>query len=160
MPVAVAAALILAFFLFRPAGNTNTMVSQQPGSSSEEIKHVERVVAGNAVTVTAATVPKSEDRKTEVLKPVRPIAKSVVRPELKRSIVAKIVKAPVVKSEFIALSYAGSAESGQVVRVKVPSSMMVSLGLVSSVNKTTDLVDAEVIVGDDGLTRAIRFIRQ
>jgi hypothetical protein len=37
--------------------------------------------------------------------------------------------------------------------------MMVSLGLVESVKKPNDLVDAEVLVGDDGLTRAIRFIR-
>lgn len=64
-----------------------------------------------------------------------------------------------IKSDFIALSYAGDPESGQVVRVKVPSSMMVSLGLVASVKRPTALVDAEVLVGDDGLTRAIRFIR-
>ena len=64
-----------------------------------------------------------------------------------------------VKTDFIALTYARDPESGQIVRVKVPSSMMVSLGVVSSVNKPGDMVDAEVVVGDDGLTRAIRFIR-
>ena len=36
---------------------------------------------------------------------------------------------------------------------------MVSLGLVANVKQPSDLVDAEVLVGDDGLTRAIRFIR-
>lgn len=65
-----------------------------------------------------------------------------------------------IKSEFIALAYARSPESGQLVRVKVPSSMMVQLGLVSTVEKPSELVDAEVLVGDDGLTHAIRFIRQ
>lgn len=65
-----------------------------------------------------------------------------------------------IKSDFIALAYARSPESGQLVRVKVPSSMMVQLGLVSSVDKPSQLVDAEVLVGDDGLTHAIRFIRQ
>ena len=83
-----------------------------------------------------------------------------------RSLQSKVDSATVVKSsrrteiktDFIALSYAGDAESGQVVRVKVPSSMMVSVGLVASVKKPTELIDAEVIVGDDGLTRAIRFI--
>ena len=64
-----------------------------------------------------------------------------------------------IKTDFIALSYASDAESGQIVRVRVPSSMMVTLGLVATVEKPTDLVDAEVIVGDDGLTRAIRFVR-
>jgi hypothetical protein len=38
--------------------------------------------------------------------------------------------------------------------------MMVTLGVVPTVDKPSELVDAEVLVGDDGLTRAIRFIRQ
>jgi hypothetical protein len=81
------------------------------------------------------------------------------------SLVAKAVpvKKPVVtnevKTDFIALSYARDPDSGQIVRVRVPISMMVSLGLVTSVKQPADLVDAEVLVGDDGLTRAIRFIR-
>ncbi len=64
-----------------------------------------------------------------------------------------------IKSEFIALTYARNPESGQIVRVKVPRSMMVTLGLVASVEKPTSLVDAEVLVGDDGTTHSIRFIR-
>ncbi|MFT3745365.1 MAG: hypothetical protein QM785_13860 [Pyrinomonadaceae bacterium] len=65
-----------------------------------------------------------------------------------------------VKTDFIALSYANNPESGQIVRVKVPRSMMVTLGVVSSVEQPTGLVDAEVLVGDDGLTHSIRFIRK
>jgi len=65
-----------------------------------------------------------------------------------------------IKSEFIALTYSGDPESGQIVRVKVPGSMMVNLGLVESVAKPSNLVDAEIVVGDDGRTHAIRFIRQ
>lgn len=64
-----------------------------------------------------------------------------------------------IKSDYISLSYSGVPESGQVLRVKVPRSMMVSLGLVSSVDKPAGLVDADVVVGDDGQTHAIRFIR-
>jgi hypothetical protein len=37
--------------------------------------------------------------------------------------------------------------------------MMVSLGVVSQVDKDSSMVSAEVVVGDDGLARAIRFIR-
>lgn len=64
-----------------------------------------------------------------------------------------------IKSDYIALTYAGVPESGHVLRVKVPGSMMVSLGLVSSVEKPSALVDADVVIGDDGQTHAIRFIR-
>ncbi|MEQ1643475.1 MAG: hypothetical protein ABL959_08550 [Pyrinomonadaceae bacterium] len=65
-----------------------------------------------------------------------------------------------IKSDFIALSYSSNPDSGHLVRVRVPSSMMVNLGLVDSVDKPSSLVDAEVVVGDDGQTHAIRFIRQ
>lgn len=64
-----------------------------------------------------------------------------------------------VKSEFIALTYGDRPDSGHLVRVKVPSSMMVTLGLVATVAKPTSLVDAEVVVGNDGMTHSIRFIR-
>jgi hypothetical protein len=72
-----------------------------------------------------------------------------------------LAKAPPseIETDFIALTYARDPDSGQLVRVRVPSSMMVTLGLVGSVKKPAAMVDAEVLVGDDGLTRAIRFIR-
>lgn len=63
------------------------------------------------------------------------------------------------KTDFIALTYAANTDSGQIVRVKVPSSMMVSLGLKSNVEKESEMVNAEVVVGIDGTARAIRFIR-
>ncbi len=63
------------------------------------------------------------------------------------------------KTDFIALSYVAATDSGQIVRVKVPSSMMVSLGVKTNLEKESELVSAEVVIGDDGLARAIRFIR-
>lgn len=63
------------------------------------------------------------------------------------------------KTDFIALSYAANTEGGQIVRVKVPSAMMVSLGVKANVENESELVQAEVVIGDDGLARAIRFIR-
>lgn len=63
------------------------------------------------------------------------------------------------KTDFIALSYSSAADSGQIVRVKVPSSMMVSLGVTAQVESNAKFVNAEVVIGDDGMARAIRFIR-
>jgi hypothetical protein len=63
-----------------------------------------------------------------------------------------------VKTEFISLSYLPTPESGQIVRVKVPRAMMVSLGVSNNVSKNAEMVSAEVILGDDGSSRAIRFI--
>ncbi len=64
-----------------------------------------------------------------------------------------------IKTEFIALSYSSAADSGQILNVKVPRSMMVSLGVTSDVENISELVNAEVVLGDDGLARAIRFVR-
>jgi hypothetical protein len=87
------------------------------------------------------------------------VSRRSVRPGPILTTGAESSEAPVNKTEFIALSYARNPDSGQIVRVKVPSSMLVTLGLVQTVEKPTNLIDAEVLVGDDGLTRAIRFIR-
>ena len=62
------------------------------------------------------------------------------------------------KTDFIALSYAANTDSGQIVRVKVPGSMLIALGLKTNVEKPSELVNAEVLIGDDGAARAIRFI--
>lgn len=63
------------------------------------------------------------------------------------------------KTDFIALSYSSATDSGQIVRVKVPSSMMVSLGVTTESEQQSNLVNAEVVIGDDGMARAIRFIK-
>ena len=79
----------------------------------------------------------------------------------------KTVKSTIARSsktematEFIALSYLPASESGQVVRVKVPRSMLVSLGVSINVERGKELINAEVVVGDDGAARAIRFFNE
>lgn len=64
-----------------------------------------------------------------------------------------------VKTEFIALSYSPVPESGHILKVKVPRSMMSSLGVTANVENSSELVNAEIIIGDDGLTHAIRFVQ-
>ena len=68
-------------------------------------------------------------------------------------------KSAEIKTEFIALTFSPAPESGQILKVKVPRSMMVSLGVTSNVGNTSELVNAEVLMGDDGLARAIRFVQ-
>lgn len=64
-------------------------------------------------------------------------------------------------TEFIPLMYwpdASALESARVVRIKVPRSTLVSFGLPMNAERAGELVKAEVVLGDDGLARAIRFI--
>jgi hypothetical protein len=62
------------------------------------------------------------------------------------------------KTDFISLSYLPTPESGQIVRVKVPRALMISLGVTNNVSKNNEMVNAEIMVDDDGTNRAIRFI--
>ncbi len=64
-------------------------------------------------------------------------------------------------SEFVSL-VAGSAPplaSGQLVRVELPRSALASLGLPLNPARGGETIKADVLLGDDGLARAIRFVR-
>lgn len=88
---------------------------------------------------------KSSANGTEIKQPKAEISKDEAKTET--------------KTDFIALSYSSATDSGQIVRVKVPSSMMVSLGVTTESEQQSNLVNAEVVIGDDGMARAIRFIK-
>lgn len=169
-PATVAALLLFALFTWKPEQNSEkpeqnsddqaVKTTAQPSNQAMEIgsqsKSTEITSVDGAVVASDGTAPKSSyavkntvvTRKGPRHQPSRKTTPTVARSE-----------ATEVKSEFIALSYARNPDSGQIVRVKVPSSMMVSLGLVASVEKPSSLVNAELLVGDDGMTHAIRFIR-
>ncbi|MFZ1699407.1 MAG: hypothetical protein WBO10_08655 [Pyrinomonadaceae bacterium] len=130
-----------------------------------EVLNVESASRDTKTTANEFVVNGSEVIRNQVV-PAKPERKKTVRREgsLKRDTWREQQKksnnSPTeIKSEFIALTYAAQPDSGQIVRVKVPSSMMVRLGLVASVKVPSSLVDAEVVIGDDGQTHAIRFIR-
>ncbi|MGB2752124.1 MAG: hypothetical protein WBC19_08695 [Pyrinomonadaceae bacterium] len=158
VPATVAAAVLISLFVFRSG--------DLPKASDVAL------VPSNVETPAPQTSVQNDDVQqtvdADVNKPVQKRSQSVAanfrtteKATKKRIVSTQAVtkEKTEIKTEFIALSYARNPDSGQIVRVKVPSSMMVTLGLVASVEKPSNLVDAEVVVGDDGLTRAIRFIR-
>jgi len=71
-------------------------------------------------------------------------------------------RAAEVATEFLPLTFAAESaapESGHLVRVTIPRSALVAMGLPMNVERAGELVRAEVFIGDDGLARAIRFIQ-
>ncbi len=161
VPVAVAAALIISFFVFRPAETGDNIISSVTQPATTAVANTPPIAeTGKSSSIATPAVhdpAKPEKGAVVAAKYSRSVKRTAVRPEITTATPTKT--SAEIKTEFIALSYARDPESGQIVRVKVPSSMMISLGLVVSVEKPSDLVNAEVLVGDDGLTRAIRFIR-
>jgi hypothetical protein len=62
---------------------------------------------------------------------------------------------------FFPLTYAGdlaALESGHVLRIEMPRSALVSFGLPMNMERAQETVKADVVVGTDGLARAIRFV--
>ncbi|HKA20051.1 MAG TPA: hypothetical protein VKN18_17310 [Blastocatellia bacterium] len=67
-----------------------------------------------------------------------------------------------IATEFFPLTFAAepiSSEGGHLVRVTIPRSALVAMGLPMNVDRATEHVRADVFIGDDGLARAIRFIQ-
>ncbi|MDQ1560452.1 MAG: hypothetical protein QOD32_3512 [Pyrinomonadaceae bacterium] len=66
-------------------------------------------------------------------------------------------------TEFISLVAGAPAatplESGQLVRVQLPRAALASLGLPLNAERDNEPVKADVLLGNDGLARAIRFVR-
>ena len=52
-----------------------------------------------------------------------------------------------------------SMESAQIVRVELPRSALISFGLPMNMERADERIKADVVLGNDGLARAIRFVR-
>jgi len=66
-------------------------------------------------------------------------------------------------TDYIPLTYLADAtavESGTVLRVELPPSALIAVGLPAPVERSDSRVKADVVVGDDGVARAVRFVRQ
>ena len=67
-----------------------------------------------------------------------------------------------VATDFFPIGYSSApnlGDGGQLVRVELPRSAMLSMGLPVNMDRYGERVKADVFVGDDGLARAIRFVQ-
>jgi hypothetical protein len=65
-------------------------------------------------------------------------------------------------TDFIPLSYGDvqkPMESGEVIRMEMPRSALIAFGLPVNVDRMDAPVKAELLLGEDGMARAIRFLR-
>lgn len=67
-----------------------------------------------------------------------------------------------IATEFIPIVHGdnlNSMESGQIVRVELPRSALISFGLPMDMERADERIKADVVLGNDGLARAIRFVK-
>ncbi|MFP5264364.1 MAG: hypothetical protein ACLGJB_20965 [Blastocatellia bacterium] len=72
------------------------------------------------------------------------------------------MEAAEIATDFIPIVHAGSLnsmEGGQIVRVELPRSALISFGLPMNMERADERIKADVVLGNDGLARAIRFVR-
>jgi hypothetical protein len=83
------------------------------------------------------------------------------KPKMRRNTIAQNPIDEIV-TDFFPLTFAAdsiSPEGGHLVRVTIPRSVLVAMGLPMNVDRAAEHVRADVFIGDDGLARAIRFIQ-
>lgn len=88
--------------------------------------------------------------------PLRQVRRTVRRPQPRPAPVQEVA------TEFMAMPYAPSfthEDRGQLVRVRLPRESMRSFGLPVNQDRMIQTVKADVLVGEDGIARAIRFVQ-
>lgn len=111
----------------------------------------------------AEIAPTPSNRSTELgSKPTQVASKILVtktaRTQARRAIAAEA--SAEIATEFLPLTYSADREEqrGQIVRMEMPRSVLTTMG-VPTTNVTGDRVKADVMLGDDGVALAIRFIQ-
>lgn len=107
----------------------------------------------DAPTTDPAALPERAVPERAVFRQAR--AESPVRPQ-------RASAEPAAEPEFYPVTYTGdngeSARGGRVIRVDVPRSTLFAMGLDVPLENESPTVKADLIVGPDGVTRAIRLV--
>ena len=83
----------------------------------------------------------------------------IAKNEAKKAVHRKPQPREAVTEFFPLMDDAMPFERGELLRVSLPASALRSVGLPVSEDRLTDTVQADVLVGEEGLARAIRFVR-
>jgi hypothetical protein len=65
-------------------------------------------------------------------------------------------------TDFMPVSYGDNLndiDNGRIVRVEMPRSALAQFGLPVNMERAGERIKADVLIGDDGMARAIRFVR-
>jgi hypothetical protein len=162
--LAAAAAILIAFgfIVYRAIRNEpqkpNDLITEKTPTPQPSIERKEQVVKENG-----ETKPRRGSR--------APRHRGGDRPRLVKPIIVDSATSYAKDSEyttdFFPLSYSdnqkpidsGEALRVQVIRVEMPRPALIAFGLPVNVERVDELVKADLLVGEDGLARAIRFVR-
>jgi len=131
--------------------NPGVAVPDEPRPSSPPLQ----VLPGSDKRVAAVQAPGPRRRSADRIRNVgrsRPPADDLNKPAAVAEIATDFM--PLMNRESLA-----QMDGGQVMRVELPRSALMSFGLPMDMERASERIKADVVVGNDGLARAIRFVR-
>ena len=131
--------------------------------------------SGGASTLTAVTTPRKSSRPSPTVadrQPDRPIVGATSEKPRKRPTASRAGRRPVDNNagdtapgefvtQFFPIMQGGELiplESGRIVRVRMPRSNLIPLGIPINQERANEPIKADVLLGNDGLARAIRLV--
>jgi hypothetical protein len=126
-----------------------------------EPRHVAKADIGPALPPAVKTV----ERQTAAVAPDPPQPAPRARRRVGRMVRQSpppVAPVPEVATDFLPVPYAPrftAEDRGQLVRVRLPRESMRSFGLPVNQDRILSTVQADVLIGEDGLARAIRFVQ-
>jgi len=132
--------------------NPGVGVPDDPRPSSPPLQVLPGSDKGRVATVQAPAPPRRSADRIRNVGQSRPPADVLNKPAADAEIATDFI--PLMNRESLA-----QMDGGQVMRVELPRSALVSFGLPMDMERASERIKADVVVGNDGLARAIRFVR-
>jgi hypothetical protein len=136
--------------------------TSQPVPPSNVVVNGGEPVTAPPQNLVAGTIPIPENLPaaitTRANKP-QPLKRKAERVASRRPSEVAAVKT---SDEYVPLTYLAKTtamDTGTIIRVRLSRSALVSLGLPVNLENSSDSVSAEVVMGDDGVARAIRLVQ-
>ncbi|MFZ0060800.1 MAG: hypothetical protein WAL47_02110 [Pyrinomonadaceae bacterium] len=160
--IAAAAVLLVAFGIGVAAWNLRMppkpVVENVVTSAGQVEATVPLVNGSNEVALSPSGKPEASPNPNKRRRAVKPRATNA-QPAAENA--AALLETEVA-TDFMPIGYVNSAslqDGGSVVRVELPRSTIVSMGFAVNMDRYGERVKADVLMGADGLARAIRFVQ-
>jgi hypothetical protein len=140
-------------------GLSPTIKTQESAQNSPGIQPVYEVKNPEQESDGAAPLPRQMNRHRAVMQTAGLRGRSIRRAN---NFATATKPDEEIATEFLPLTYGGNLsqlDDGQVVRVELPRSALQSFGLPVNAERVGERVKADVLLGHDGVARAIRFVR-
>ena len=132
-----------------------------PKKTNDQVQNLESTFSTPVPHIEKREPPASELAASEKPQPELNSSVEARKPKMRRNTIAQNPIDEIV-TDFFPLTFSAdsiSPEGGHLVRVTIPRSVLVAMGLPMNVDRAAEHVRADVFIGDDGLARAIRFIQ-